>query len=136
MFCNSCGKEVASTAEFCPNCGNSMKTAAFAAPPVVPTQYDRQSMSQAGAVAGVSAKTKKVTFLLALLLGWYGAHRFYTGKIKTAIAMLVLTLIAIVVILTTEKGFMYIPIMIWWLIDWLMVLAGKFKDKNGLPIIR
>jgi TM2 domain-containing membrane protein YozV len=134
MFCNSCGKEVAAAAEFCPNCGNNMKAAASAANPVVQPQYDQQTGAQTGTESRVSAKTKKVTFLLAFFLGAYGAHRFYVGKIKSAIAMLILTIIAVTVMITTEEGIIYIPIMIWWLIDWIMVLAGKFKDKNGLLV--
>jgi len=58
------------------------------------------------------------TFFLCLFLGVFGAHRFYNGKIKTGALELV-----------TCGG-----LGIWWFVDLLMVLLGKFKDKNGVPI--
>jgi len=56
------------------------------------------------------------TFFLGLFLGVFGVHRFYTGKIKSGVAQLV-----------TFGG-----LGIWWLIDMVMILIGKFKDKNGV----
>ncbi len=55
------------------------------------------------------------TLLLALLLGGFGAHRFYVGKIGTGILMLL-----------TLGG-----LGIWALIDIIMVAIGKFTDKEG-----
>ena len=37
-------------------------------------------------------KSMAVAYLLALLLGCFGAHRFYVGKTFTAVTQLVLTL--------------------------------------------
>jgi TM2 domain-containing membrane protein YozV len=58
------------------------------------------------------------TFFLALFLGPFGAHRFYTGKIISGILQLV-----------TFGG-----CGVWWLVDLLIVLLGKFKDKNNTAI--
>jgi TM2 domain-containing membrane protein YozV len=58
------------------------------------------------------------TFFLALFLGPLGVHRFYTGKIKSGILQLV-----------TFGG-----CGVWWLLDLLIVLLGKFKDKNNTAI--
>lgn len=55
------------------------------------------------------------TFLLSWLLGSFGADRFYTGKIGTAILKLI-----------TFGGFG-----IWATIDLILVCFGKFKDKQG-----
>jgi TM2 domain-containing membrane protein YozV len=55
------------------------------------------------------------TLLLAFFLGVFGAHRFYVGKIGTAILMIL-----------TLGG-----LGIWSLIDFVMIAVGSFKDKEG-----
>ena len=64
-----------------------------------------------------SEKSGLVTFLLCIFLGIIGIHRFYTKKIGTGILMLLLCWTGI-----SE---------IWWIIDIIMILLGKFKDKSG-----
>lgn len=56
--------------------------------------------------------------LLCFFLGSLGVHRFYAGKVGTGILMLL-----------TLGGFG-----IWALIDFVIIVIGNFKDKNGLPI--
>ena len=56
--------------------------------------------------------------LLCLLLGGFGAHRFYVGKPLTAILMIL-----------TLGG-----IGIWALIDLIVIATGGFKDSKGLKI--
>lgn len=58
------------------------------------------------------------TFFLCLFLGVFGAHRFYNRKLGTGVLQLV-----------TFGGLGF-----WWLVDLIMVLLGKFKDKNAVPI--
>ena len=62
-----------------------------------------------------SNKDWLVTLLLSLFLGTIGAHRFYVGKIGTGILQLI-----------TLGG-----CGIWTLIDFIMVITGNFKDKDG-----
>ena len=57
-------------------------------------------------------------FLLCFFLGIFGAHRFYVGKIGTGILQLV-----------PLGGFF-----IWALIDFIMIIAGAFTDKEGKKI--
>lgn len=59
-------------------------------------------------------------FLLFFFLAWLGVHRFYVGKIGTAI-LFILTL----------GGFG-----IWWIIDLILIVTGNFKDKQGQKIIQ
>jgi serine/threonine protein kinase len=54
-------------------------------------------------------------FLLGFLFGIFGAHRFYVGKIGTAIFQLL-----------TFGG-----LGIWATIDWILILCKAFKDKKG-----
>ncbi len=63
----------------------------------------------------ISAKSKGVAAVLAFFLGYLGIHRFYVGKIGTGILWL-LTL-----------GLCGIG----QLIDFIMILCGSFKDKDG-----
>ena len=58
------------------------------------------------------------TLLLCLLLGPFGVHRFYAGKVGTGILMLL-----------TLGG-----LGIWSLIDLIIIACGSFKDAKGLPI--
>lgn len=63
-------------------------------------------------------KSFVATWLLAWLLGTFGADRFYLGKIGTAVAKLL-----------TFGGFG-----IWVLIDLILVLLGKTTDRQGRPL--
>lgn len=62
-----------------------------------------------------SPKSRLLLSILSLLLGWAGIHRFYVRKYGTGVLMLL-----------TFGGFY-----IWWLIDTVVALAGKFRDKDG-----
>ena len=64
---------------------------------------------------GPSDRSRTVALVLAFFLGVFGAHRFYAGKIGTAILMLV-----------TIGG-----LGIWWLYDLILVAAGGFRDEEG-----
>ena len=65
--------------------------------------------------APVSDKSFVATWLLSFLIGFLGADRFYLGKIGTGLV----------------KLFTIGGLGIWWLIDWIMVLAGATRDKYG-----
>lgn len=66
-----------------------------------------------------SDKNFLATLLFCILLGTFGVHRFYVGKIGTGILMLL-----------TFGGFG-----IWWLIDVIMVACGAFRDKQGFLVL-
>jgi TM2 domain-containing membrane protein YozV len=52
---------------------------------------------------------------MCFFVGFLGVHRFYVGKVGTGILMLL-----------TFGGFG-----IWALVDFIMILMGKFTDKHG-----
>lgn len=66
----------------------------------------------------ISAKSKGIVAVLCFFFGCIGVHRFYTRKIGTGILWL-LTL-----------GFLGVGT----LVDFIMILCGSFKDKNGAVI--
>ncbi len=66
----------------------------------------------------MSDKSKSTTFLLCYFLGILGVHRFYLRRWKSAIAMLL-----------TLGG-----LGIWWLIDAVLIMGGKFNDADGKPL--
>jgi TM2 domain-containing membrane protein YozV len=62
-----------------------------------------------------SSKSKVVAAVLSFFLGYLGVHRFYVGKIGTGILWLF------------TGGCFGIGN----LIDFIMILVGKFTDKEG-----
>ena len=68
-----------------------------------------------------SDKSHQITILLALFLGCFGVHRFYTGKIWTGVAILVLCI----------SGYLSIVGSIWVFVDLIMLAFNKFKDAEG-----
>lgn len=62
-----------------------------------------------------SPKSWIATVLLCFFLGALGIHRFYVGKVGTGVLMLI-----------TLGG-----LGIWTLIDFIMILLGKFTDNDG-----
>ncbi|TDC81817.1 TM2 domain-containing protein [Micromonospora sp. KC606] len=65
-------------------------------------------------------KSWVVALLLCFFIGVLGVHRFYVGKVGTGILQLV-----------TFGG-----LGIWTLIDFILILVGSFKDKQGQPLAK
>ncbi len=99
QFCRSCGQIISSLAPTCPHCG--APTGVRAAPP------------------DASPKSRLAALLLCWFLGIFGAHRFYVGKIGTAILQIF-----------TLGG-----LGIWTFIDFIMIIVGAFKDKQGRRVV-
>jgi hypothetical protein len=92
--------EISAIARECPHCGAE--------------QFDARS--GALALRELPSERRGLTAgLLCLLLGVFGAHRFYVGKHGTGVLML-----------CTLGG-----VGIWWLADLIMLLTGQFRDKEG-----
>ena len=97
-FCHACGSVIDALAVVCPQCG------VMQAPP--PALYH------------TSEKRILPAFLLCLVAGWLGVHRFYAGKIWTGILQLV-----------TLGG-----LGIWAFVDLIMLAVGAFRDGDGEKI--
>ena len=72
------------------------------------------------APAGVSERSHLVALVLAGFGGMFGLHRFYAGKTQSGVLMCV-----------TLGG-----LGLWYLYDLVLVLAGEFRDAEGLPVAR
>lgn len=60
------------------------------------------------------------TLLLAIFLGGFGGHRFYTGH----------TMIGVIQLLTLGGCG------IWAIIDIVQIATGNFKDSSGAPLLK
>lgn len=86
--------------------------------PQPPRINNNQTPYSANLVYEQPAKSWGTTILLAVFLGFCGAHRFYTGRIGTALLYL----------FTLGLGG------IGWTVDVLLILCNKFKDSKGRPL--
>ena len=141
MFCSRCGTQLNEGSAFCSRCGAQVA-------PVV---------GQVQLAEDVSPKSRLAVTLLAAFLGWVGAHRFYMGKIGTAVVMLLLGMTPIIctvgmivvaavsdpeaenppVLFWVFYGLMYVlglAVGIWVLVDSIIAVTGNFKDRQGKPI--
>lgn len=66
----------------------------------------------------ISDKSRLVALLLCTFLGPLGVHRFYAGKIGTGILYI----------------FTFGLFGFGTMVDWIMIVAGAFKDKSGARI--
>ncbi len=66
-----------------------------------------------------SPKDWITTLLLCFFVGALGVHRFYVGKVGTGVVQLL-----------TLGG-----CGIWTLIDFILIIVGKFTDGDGKPIL-
>jgi len=67
----------------------------------------------------MSNKSRLVTLIFATWFGMFGGHRFYVGKTGTGIVWLL------------TFGVLGIGIVV----DIVMILAGKFYDKDNKPVL-
>jgi TM2 domain-containing membrane protein YozV len=68
----------------------------------------------------VSDKSRTITLVLAALVGPFGGHRFYVGRVGSGIAMAL-----------TVGG-----LGIWYLYDLVVIAGGGFRDAEGRLVSR
>jgi TM2 domain-containing membrane protein YozV len=77
-----------------------------------------EAQSQAQPRGEASDKSRLVALVLCLLIGTFGVHRFYVGKIGTGVLQIF-----------TLGG-----LGIWALVDLILIALGQFTDKQGKKI--
>ncbi|WP_455477355.1 TM2 domain-containing protein [Bartonella sp. B41] len=70
-------------------------------------------------------ESKAMLALICWFAGVFGVHRFMVGKIWTGALMLILSLSVIGLIISG----------IWAIIDFIVIVAGRFSEKNGNKIV-
>lgn len=103
-FCPNCGKQLGENTSFCGECGHQIAVNAVQTipEPVVTVQdipaqstsapyqeIDHMVSGETVLVSPGKVVNKTVYILLALFLGGFGAHKFYTGRIGLGILYLV-----------------------------------------------
>lgn len=134
MRCQSCGANV--NGAFCEYCGAKMpvervETQTINAEHVVVNNYYQSSPGEPAGYArsqqfsgnfdvdGASPKSKLITLILWFFLGLFGGHRFYIGSYGLAVVYLF------------TLGLFGIG----WLADLALLLLGRLKDRDGLPVV-
>lgn len=90
-FCKHCGGTIPQDAVMCTHCGRQVEELAGAAQQQVVIQNTNMNTNTAAAVVagvGARAKNKWTAFVLCLLLGYFGAHKFYEGKVGMGVLYL------------------------------------------------
>lgn len=86
----------------------------------------------------ISSEKKLTLLMLWLLVGIFGVHRFYTGKsLSGAIQVLNFCLMLLLNHYKVRPllGFSGLLFVGWWALDVLLIIMGKFTDREGRPII-
>lgn len=107
MFCSKCGKEISDEAVICPACGvptpnyhpqQTQPQQPVTMPPIIinnsntntnVNQNVNQNVNGGEYKRAVSPKSKMVTLLLCIFLGYFGIHRFYVGKIGSGLVYII-----------------------------------------------
>ena len=141
MFCRSCGKELIGIPVNCIGCGNKpLAGSSFchacgaATNPMAEICISCGTRLGKAAEFGISPKSRLATTLLAFFIGEFGAHRFYTGRIATALEMLVLAIAgyaAIIVDIPWLAMICLIAVNIWAFVDFIFAVLGKMSDREG-----
>lgn len=80
-------------------------------------------------------KRKSVALLLAFLLGFLGAHRFYLGHTGSGLAMLALNVAALAFVTDWQMAILIeVVATIWLIADMAMIGAGKLVGTDGRPL--
>ena len=144
--CQFCGKTIKSDFKVCPYCENNLNSKKENYNDYNNHNTENRAVSYSNNYE-VSSKSGIACLLLWFFLGSFGVHRFYAGKIGSGFIMLILFVIFIIFIGVLSELSYYseagtilaglivyitaITLTIWWIIDLVSILRGKFKDSKG-----
>lgn len=118
LYCPHCGTEMLASDRFCGGCGWDAEH-----PDEEPSKKERPSQREPPPTPRKTAPpsdfNRLTTFLLCLLLGFLGVHRFYVGRAGSGLVWL-LTL-----------GVFSVG----WIYDLVMIATGEFQDEQGKRVV-
>ena len=123
MKCPRCGAENLDERVYCWKCMSPLKSGAMGLLPTAPAREARPSVTGAPAAPvpyAAEGKSWLAAALLAWFLGVFGVDRFYLGYIGLGVIKLI-----------TCGG-----CSIWWLIDFILIVAGVMRDAQGNELRR
>ncbi|MYM54199.1 TM2 domain-containing protein [Thalassovita mangrovi] len=62
-------------------------------------------------------KSIGLAYMLWLLLGIFGGHRFYLGRNGSAVVMLAVSTLGWITLVLTDKPFLLVPLGVWLIVD-------------------
>lgn len=117
--CYHCGALIDKDAAFCPKCGyNQNENENYGQDNNQGDYYRNNNDNYPNNHSKELNERWLICLILSIFVGTLGIHRFFVGKIGTAILMVL-----------TIGGFG-----IWQLIDIIIIVCGNFKDKEGNTI--
>jgi TM2 domain-containing membrane protein YozV len=96
-----------------------------------PTRPPISGDAQAMMMFEANKKSLAVSYALWFLLGIFGGHRFYNGRIGSAIAQLLLTIVGLLLTVVYVGFLILIPVAIWVLVD-AFLIPGWIRNHNTL----
>lgn len=137
MNCRNCGASVPADVTRCVKCGSYLE-AAPAPPREAPSApASQQEPAPETQPVGPAVKSKVTAGVLGILLGEFGAHRFYLGYTQIALVQLLITvLLGFPLILACGIGFYVIVGMwIWGLVEGICILSDVIdRDAQNRPL--
>lgn len=111
IFCFACGAQIDGRAEICPNCGV------------------RQPGT--GAVSGSTGKDRLAAAAFAFVLGGFGVHKFYLGKVGLGVVYLLLSWTGIPSLIAWIEGILYLRTSE---AKWVAEYGGTVRQRSGAAI--
>lgn len=116
MYCPKCGSQIEDNSKFCTACGEQLYTSDQSASSV---SNDLNRVIHPDTVNS-SEKSRAIAAILAWFFGWCGVHLFYVGRTTGGILSAVFFWTGIPAIVA--------------FIQFILILCGVFKDKDGKPL--
>ena len=117
VYCPQCEAEMQERDRFCGGCGWDAERPDE--PPSNAKANRREPPQTPRRTAPPSDRNRLTTFMLCLLLGFLGVHRFYVGRVGSGILWLL------------TGGLLAVG----WIYDLVMIATGEFLDEDGKRIV-